>query len=385
MLNDLRLSRAPAAGLAAIGAFWGHFAAWLPQIKAQAGVGDAHFGALMVLSAVGGMAAMALVPRLDRALGPVLLPLGGGLLAMVVFLPVGISGPVSFALTMLAIGASMSLIDIAANLRIADLESRHARPLMNLNHAVFSLSLAAAAALAGAIRGLGAGYWTSALAMMMVLAVLGMMTLDLRAAPEPAVDPAAEPSAQTPTRGLPWMVVAPAAAILFLSFVAENGTESWSALHFERSLGVAPGHSAFGPAMFALTMGIGRLMGQALALRLGEARLILGSVVIAVIGALAVALAPAAAVALAGMAALGLGVAVVVPSANSLLARGVRPQVRALAIARAWMIGFTGFFVGPPLLGLVAEGASLRWAFAAIALLLALILPALTRLSRAAP
>ncbi|MFB2531959.1 MFS transporter [Paracoccus sp. p4-l81] len=380
MLNDLRLSRAPAAALAAIGAFWGNFAAWLPQIKAQAGVGDARFGALMVLSAVGGMAAMALVPRLDRALGPVLLPLGAGLLAMVVFLPVGITGPVSFALTMLAVGASMSLIDIAANLRIADLETRHARPLMNLNHAVFSLSLAGAAGLAGAIRGFGAGYWTSALAMMMILACLGLLTVDLRAAPAPAPQ---QPGAQPTPRGLPWAVVLPAAAILFLSFVAENGTESWSALHFERSLGVAAGHSAFGPAMFALTMGIGRLMGQALAIRLGEARLILASVLFAVLGALAVSLAPVAGVALAGMAALGLGVAVVVPSANSLLARGVAPEVRALSIARAWMIGFTGFFVGPPLLGLVAEGASLRWAFAAIALLLVLILPALARLNKA--
>lgn len=375
MWTALRLSRAPAAGLAAIGAFWGHFAAWLPQIKAQAGVDDAAFGALMVASALGGMAAMAAVARLRAALGPVLLPLGIGLLAMVVYFPVGVAGPLSFGLTMLAFGAAMSLIDITANLRIADLEAAHDRPLMNLNHAVFSLALAGAALLGGAARHWGLGYVPSALVMMMLLSALAFLTIE---ADHPA--PAARGAAGT--RGLPWGVVAPAAAILFLSFVAENGTESWSAIHFERTLGAAPGHGAFGPAMFALTMGLGRLGGQALAARLGEARLIGLSVVAAALGAGLVALAPSVAVAIVGMALLGIGVAVVVPSANSLLGRAVDEARRPAAIARAWMIGFTGFFIGPPLLGLVAEGAGLRWAFIAIAALVALILPALARLVR---
>ena len=53
--TDLRESRAPAAALVAIGLFWGSFAAWLPDIKSRAGVSDAEFGALMMLSACGGM------------------------------------------------------------------------------------------------------------------------------------------------------------------------------------------------------------------------------------------------------------------------------------------------------------------------------------------
>lgn len=375
MWTALRLSRAPAAGLAAIGAFWGHFAAWLPQIKAQAGVDDGAFGALMVASALGGMAAMAAVARLRAALGPVLLPLGIGLLAMVVYFPVGVVGPLSFGLTMLAFGATMSLIDITANLRVADLEAAHDRPLMNLNHAIFSLSLAAAALLGGAARHLGLGYVASALVMMMVLSALAFLTIE---SDHPAPDASAAPA----PRGLPWGIIIPAAAILFLSFVAENGTESWSALHFERTLGAAPGHGAFGPAMFALTMGLGRLGGQALAARLGEARLIAVSVTAAAVGAGLVALAPSVAVAVLGMALLGAGVAVVVPSANSLLGRAVDEARRPAAIARAWMIGFTGFFIGPPILGLIAEGAGLRWSFIAIAALLALILPALARLLR---
>jgi MFS family permease len=77
---------------------------------------------------------------------------------------------------------------------------------------------------------------------------------------------------------------------------------------------------------------------------------------------------------------IGLGCAVVVPSANSLLGRAVRADQRAFAISRAWLLGFTGFFIGPVAMGLIAQGAGLRWSFVAIVLVLSLILPGLARL-----
>jgi MFS family permease len=133
--------------------------------------------------------------------------------------------------------------------------------------------------------------------------------------------------------------------------------------------------------MLGLTMGLGRLSGQFLATRLGAARLIAGSALLGVIGALVVALAPMPGVAVLGVALIGLGVAVVVPSANSLLGQAVAPDQRAYAISRSWMIGFTGFFLGPVGMGLIAETLGLRWSFVAVALALALILPGLARLA----
>jgi MFS family permease len=75
-------------------------------------------------------------------------------------------------------------------------------------------------------------------------------------------------------------------------------------------------------------------------------------------------------------------VAVVVPSANSLLGRAVAPEQRAYAISRSWMLGFTGFFLGPVGMGLVAQTFGLRWSFVAVALAMAMILPGLARLTR---
>ena len=129
-------------------------------------------------------------------------------------------------------------------------------------------------------------------------------------------------------------------------------------------------------------MGVGRLMGQVAASRLGEAGLILWSALVAVVGAAVIALAPVPLVAVLGVGLLGLGVAVTVPSANSILGKAVRADQRGHAISRAWMIGFTGFFVGPSAMGAIAEGFGLRTAFLVVALVVATIVPSVRALGR---
>lgn len=137
--------------------------------------------------------------------------------------------------------------------------------------------------------------------------------------------------------------------------------------------------------MMGLAMAAGRLGGQAFAARLGEARLIVASTLVGILGALVLAFAPGRGLAVAGVALIGIGVAVVVPSANSLLGRRVRAVERPLAISRAWMFGFSGFFIGPVMMGTVAERAGLRGGFVVVAAVMALILVGLGWLVRRPP
>mgnify|MGYP001765796542 CR=1 FL=1 len=134
--------------------------------------------------------------------------------------------------------------------------------------------------------------------------------------------------------------------------------------------------------MLGLTMGIGRLSGQIAAQRLGEERLIFWTAVVGVIGALVTAVAPTPSVAVLGIGLIGLGVAVTVPSANSIIGRLVRPDQRGHAISRAWIVGFSGFFVGPAVMGQIADLSGLRAAFLWVALMMALILPCVILIRR---
>lgn len=374
-----RTSRAAGAGLAAIGVFWGGFAASLPDYKMRAEVSDAELGALLLLSAVGGMTAMALAPRVQTLLGAAVLPAGAVMLAIAALAPLIIVSPLTLGVALLAMGLAMASLDIAANVRISVDEAATGLPLMNFNHALFSFGFAASATLVGIARRAEAKPEVIAPTLCAALAIFALLMIERRV----TAPPAGAPDDTAPAS--PWSAILPAALILFAAFVAENATETWSALHIERTLGGPAGEGAFGPAMLGLTMGFGRLFGQILAARIGEARLVAWSAVLGMIGAIVVALAPVQWVAVLGVALIGLGCAVVVPSANSLLGRAVRPDQRAFAISRAWMLGFTGFFIGPVAMGLIAEGLGLRWSFAAIALVMILILLGLLRLRRASP
>ncbi|MDH5798523.1 MAG: MFS transporter, partial [Paracoccaceae bacterium] len=85
-----------------------------------------------------------------------------------------------------------------------------------------------------------------------------------------------------------------------------------------------------------------------------------------------------------GVGILGVGMAVIVPSVNSILGRLVSEEQRSHAISRAWMFGMTGFFVGPTVMGLISEYFGLRIAFYTIAILVAAVVPAILSLDRRA-
>lgn len=376
VLDGVRVSRAPLMTLAAVGVFWGSIAAMMPDIKQAVGASDAVMGAVLVAPAVGSIIAMALAPLLGRALGGNALPVAGLAIVLAFFLPALAGGVVTLGVALFVAGAAVAFADMTANVRIATLEARRGLHLMNLNHAGFSLAFGLTAFAIAFARKAGADY--TAVLPVMALVTLGLVLIgwDRRLPAPPAEDDGDMRTAP------PWGPVLFTALVLFAAFIGENATEAWSALHIERTLGGAAGEGSFGPATLGFVMAFGRMMGQLVAQRFGETRLILGSAVLASVGALVIAAAPTQGVVLIGVAVLGLGVATIVPSVNSILGRQVNERARPVAISRAWMAGMIGFFIGPSMMGGLAALWNLRVSFAVVAVILALIVPAILALSR---
>jgi MFS family permease len=377
ILAAARISRAPIAALAAVGVIWGGFAALAPDIKAAAEADDRAFGLALLMAAAGGMAAMYLAPRIARALGRRVLPVAGVVLLAAFFYSPLAGNVWQLGLALFGMGVSVATLDITANMRISALEARHKLHLMNLNHAMFSFAFAGAAFATSLARkaGFGPAEVMPALALFTVL--LWLFLFERRAGAEE------HPQEHAPEKGsVPWGPIAIVAAMLFLAFICENATEAWSALHIERTLGGAHGEGGFGPMMLGLTMGVGRLVGQFVAEKVGEARLILGSAVLGSLGALVIAGATTPLAAMAGVGLLGFGAAVIVPSSNSILGHAVPTALRGFAIARAWLFGFTGFFIGPTLMGFLSDAYGLRMAFLAVALMMAATIPLVMLLRR---
>ena len=379
LLSAAKITRAPMLTLAAVGLNWGGLAGLMPDIKAAVQASDAVLGAVLLASAVGSMIALSVAPRFGQIAGTLALPLSGLGIAAVILLPALAVSPLTLALALFFTGATVALADMTANVRIAQLEARRGLHLQSVNHAVFSLSFGLTAFAVGFARqaGYGPAQVLPVIALVALVAVL--LAWDRRALP-PVEDPADAAKGATP----PWGVVLIAGLILFAGFVGENATEAWSALHIERTIGAPAGEGSFGPATLGLVMFAGRLGGQVVATRFGEARLILVSAVLGSIGAVIIALAPTKAVVLAGVAVVALGMAVIVPATNSIVGRAVSDAARPLAISRAWMAGLLGFFIGPAMMGGLAQLSSLRLSFGAVALIIALIVPAILALNRRA-
>lgn len=366
------VSRAPFSALGAIGFYWGTFAAMAPDIKAQAGASDGIFGLALMGGACGGMTIMYLGPKVSALLGRLTLPSFLAALIIVMQLPVLATSIYILFPVMFVLGAVMSGLDINANMRLSQLEERHGLHLMNINHAMFSLCFGGSALIVANMR--QAGWSLDEVLPIMGIAILliGLPTWEGKS--WRPVEP--EPEGAKAPEDLPWLFVWLVAIMLFVSFVGENAIEAWSALFIERELGGAPGEGGFGPTTLGLVMAVVRLLGQVTTERLGEERVVFWSGVFGVVGASVISLAPTQNVMLVGIGITAVGMAVIVPTANSLLGKVVHRQQRALAISRAWLFGFTGFFIGPALIGFISNATSLRVAFGVVAVMIATIIPA---------
>src|SRR3990167_4364746 len=286
ILSTLRVARAPVAAFAAMGVLWGSFAAVLPDIKTMLDIDESRLGLLMFMTPVAAVLSMLVTPFVGAALGRVALP-------------------------------------------VAALENNRGLHLMSLCHAVYSFGYAGGAIATGAMRADG---WSPALvlgSMAVVAAILCLPTFES----DGRIDGLKRPKG--PGAAHLGLVPVIGGGMVLIAFLTENAAENWSALHIEKTLGAAVGHGSFGPAAMALTMGVARLFGQALAGRVSASHLLIGGALISAAGALGAAVATSAAMAYASFIVMGIGSSVIAPTAFSLVGQLADPKARARAIARA--------------------------------------------------
>ena len=366
VLSALYVSRRPAVAFVVVGLFWGCFAAFVPVIKAQLGANDALFGFLLLGSATGLVSAMWVAPKADKILSGRSMQFGVILLALAWLLPPLVSTPFIFAGTLAFVGMASGLLDVVMNARVSELEAKYSRPLMNANHAMFSVAYAVAAAVTGLAREAG---------IPPIYVFVGFGILAVLLVPVIYMDVDIIEPADGVTGSYPLWPVLTAGAIVFVAFMSEATVEAWSALHIERTLDGGAAEGAFGPAMLGFTMALGRFSGQAMSERMHEVNVIIGAACLTASGALIAALALAPIWAYVGFGIFGLGVSVIGPLGLAIVGRIVPPHLRTDAISKAAVMGFSGFFFAPVLMGLVSEAYGLRVAYCGVAMVVLLAVP----------
>jgi MFS family permease len=361
------------------GAVFSSLFARLPAIKSDLGLDDGELGVALLFATVGLLIAQVTAGALavrygSRAVMRGVAPAYCAAVALPALAPTG----EAFALGLFVLGGANGALDVAMNVQGAAVESRYGRPLMSSLHAAFSF---------GALTGAGAGALLAAgdvppdvhlvgvailTAVAVVVATRGLL------APEPLDRRRAAPMLARPSRRL-----AALGALAFCVLLAEGSVADWSAIYLRESIGSSQAIAAVGLAAFSLTMGVGRLAGDRIAVAIGPSMLAGAGALLAAAGLGAALAVQRPGAAIAGFAAMGLGLAAVFPLVVSAAAN--RPDVApGPAIAAVSTTGYAGFMVGPPLIGLLAELGTLRGALL-LPGLLCLLAATLSRAVQRAP
>ena len=352
--------RAPLMGFAAMGLFWGAWGALIPEIQSATGASDGALGAALLCVAVGAIPSMIAGGRLVDLLGlRRLLPLaiaGFGLAAM---LPAFAVGPVWLGLMLLVVGMTSGFMDIVMNAGIAEAEARTGRHAMQFAHGTFAAVYTLTALGAGQARGAG----VDAGAILGAVTVACICLAALSRQDVPVVARQAGPTG----RRFPGPVLIALGLIGAVAFMTENGLQSWSALFLERLLAAPPQVSSLAPATVGLAVAIGRFAGQGLTVLIGDMAMLLVGALLGGLGCLIFALSGTLAPALTGIFVGAAGVSILAPTALSLAGRIAGPERRGAAVATVGVIAYSGFFVGPALIGLVSDGFGLRAAILVLA------------------
>lgn len=351
------------------GAVVATWVARIPAIQIKLGLSEGTLGLILFGAAVGTISALSLVSGLIARFGSAKVTLAGALGACL-FLPLLSITPSALILffTLFLFGAALSAMDVAMNEQAVQVERNAGRALMSSFRAGFSIG-----GLAGSLLSAG----MAALPAMPPFLHFSLVTVIFSAAmifcyPHLLKEKQEEPTKQVMFR-LPERALWALGAIAFCSVIAEGAMADWSAVYLTRVLSTDTALAALGYAAFSLTMTIGRLAGDQFARIWKPAAIVRAGSVIAVLGLIMIVSTSDPIIAIAGFATVGVGLANIIPLTFS--AAGNFPGIPAgVGITGVATFGYLGSLIGPPLIGSIAEAASLRMALLLIALLVSTLI-----------
>lgn len=327
----------------------------IPAVSEKLGLSLAALGIVLLASAIGALAAMPIAGRLCAKYGskPVTTFLSMGFALSVVF-PALASSTIALVVALFVWGALNAGLDVAMNTNGTSVEHAYNRPVLSSFHALWSVGSLAGAAVGGLFAAADISIvihllWTAAIVFAGFVIASRFLIEDHYHLEEDKKEGLKLSTGLLALGG-----------VAFCALLGEGAVGDWSTLFMKNSLGASAGLAAAGYATFQLAMAIFRFAGDALRTRLGDARVVWMSGIVASSGLAIVVVFNQIWSAIIGFGLVGVGVAVIFPAALGLVSK-IEKRSSGPAIAWVASVGYAGFLVGPPLIGLIANQTSLRF------------------------
>lgn len=343
------------------GALFANWVSRIPAVQDALDLNKAQLGLALLGMAVGALIAFPVAGWAIGRFGSKIVTLLGFLL-MAGSLPLAALAPSMWllALALVLVGMGNGATDVAMNAQGVEVEKRYQRPILSSFHASWSLGALLGAAMGGGLAALAINplpHFVSVGAVFSLLALWAYGHL-LKLPPVHSNAPFFAP----PPKAL-WGV----GVVVFAAAVGEGAMADWSAVYLRSTLGTSEAVAATGYAAFAVAMLLSRLVGDAMKARLGPANLALSGGVIAAVGLALGLLSSSVPLTLVGFACVGWGLASGFPLAFS-AAGNMAGVPQGVALAAIATVGYSGFLLGPPVIGFVAHYSSLQWALGVVVL-----------------
>ncbi len=342
----------------ALGALLGR----LPDIQQHLELTESQLGLMLIGMALGSLISLSLssplIERLGARLTAVVTVIGTAFFyALIPWLP---SAWLVFA-ALFAAGLLAGMLEINLNLEADRIEAQLGRRVMNRAHGMWSLGFFVTALVAAGARQAAIPTTVhTGVVFLVVAAAAGLLLRGMTNAPHRPGAAGAE--AVAPRIALPNLGLLPLCIIAVAAFLIEGTGIDWSVIYMRDTFDVAPFIGGLSLTLFTALMALGRLFADPVVDRFGPRAVATTLLAIAAIGSLAIGLAPHPYVAIAGFGLIGLGSSSVYPLAVSAAAqRTDRPS--AVNVAALAQVSFVVFFLGPPLLGFVAEHFGIRLSY----------------------
>ncbi|MGY1724330.1 MFS transporter [Blastococcus sp. SYSU DS0533] len=362
-----RARRAVAACFFLNAVFYAGLVPRLPAVKAELDLSSTALGAALAAVPLGALLAGLSSAALNRRFGSGRVASYGLVLLGAVVWTVSVAPNwYVLAAAFLVVGALDAVVDVAQNAHGLRVQRLYGRSIINSLHGVWSIGAVTGGLLGSAAAGLGiplpVHLGVSAVVFGAVALVVSRGVLPGSDEPEPVAE---EVPRERPRR----RAAVPALAVLGLlagcGALIEDVGASWSALYLRTELAAGAATAGLGFVALSAAMTVGRLAGDRVVDRFGERRVARAGGALAAVG-LGVALAwPSVPSTLLGFALAGLGVATLIPAVYHAADElpGL-PHGQGLMVIN-WLLRI-GFLLSPPLIGVVADAASLRVALLAV-------------------
>ena len=263
-------------------------------------------------------------------------------------------------------GLTIGAMDVSMNANGVEVETLYGRSIMSSLHGMYSLG-----GLSGSLTGLilvkaGVEIVAHLSVIAIILAIACVVSCRMMIGSKPLHNE------DHPIFAIPSKPLVAIGIIVACSYLCEGAMGDWSGVYLRDSLHTTDAFAVSGFVIYSLMMTLARFTGDRFLTRWGPTRVLRIAGSVAAVGFGLALLVGNPLISLLGFACVAVGMSTVAPIGFSAAgkSKAMRPGA---AIAAVSMMGFSGFLVGPPFIGLLAQATSLRLALSLIALLATLI------------